>query len=186
MLKTIIVALFILFIPAHAENIANISSIVNDSVLIINEWNTDHAELKCLVVLNKTTRDKIFIIFEKMLDKNSNQFYKEIFKRNNFDWPITFMPIENRLVTIWETGSAFRMVIYQYISNKIISLIEDGSRSYPEILFDSKNNEAIIISDWNWINQKLEKDKSRIYKWNGQKYIKKEVKWEDRLKSINE
>jgi hypothetical protein len=98
--------------------------------------------------------------------------------------------VSSNLMTIWETGSAYRVVIYTYIQGKIIKSLEEGTQSYPELFYENKNSSmlSIVITDSDWrMNKSSGKSEkvpitAKIYKWFDGKFHKSNnIAWENRF-----
>lgn len=83
--------------------------------------------------------------------------------------PVYVMPPRDgvdRIVSLWTTGSAYRIVIYRLLSSGVTKLVSVGSSSAPEITFDSAGNEKV-----SWC---VSKDCYSI-QWDGQSYQRKKI-----------
>ena len=70
-----------------------------------------------------------------------------------------------RFVSLWTSGSAYRVMVHQIGARKTEKLLEEGTRSPPVVSLDEQGNERITLCD---------KDKGcRIFQWTGERYIVK-------------
>jgi hypothetical protein len=76
-------------------------------------------------------------------------------------------------VTVWVGGSAYHINVFVWEDNKPVCVLESGSKSYPEIIFDVTKSHDIffLLNDApggpddpeNWV--------TRRYRWDGEKML---------------
>jgi hypothetical protein len=162
-------------------------------MLFLSQWDTNADNPIMCNISEKKNRDglptRIFTCYKKSGGKDS-----EVFSFETLDYPVSMFQTSDmggRLFTIWTSGSSYHFYAFAYIAEKVVKVLEKGSKTFPEFLIDSAGEDLLIISDVKWIaegkssGQKRATGKSVIYKWTGNSYeITNEVGWEKRLNGI--
>jgi hypothetical protein len=93
--------------------------------------------------------------------------------------PIAIWPLGERVLTLWESGSAFLVVVYGYEHGHIKKVLEERPKGIPELTFCEDGRERIVLT-----HDDEKSAKAEVYVWSkgGGKYAKPvEVPWKTRL-----
>jgi len=95
------------------------------------------------------------------------------------------------LITLWEGGSAVKILILYYANGQIKPALDIGAKSVPEFVLSSVNSEpAILVAEWEsggGAQKTLRPVRAAIYCWKGDSYaLGRTVPWNDRLTSALE
>jgi hypothetical protein len=165
-----------------------------NKILAMNYWDTKDVTLLC-VVTSHTRKIKNTSYMERRLniyEKNENNF-SSIYEFAPGDSFLSMYPISENgnLMTIWVSGSAYRIYIFSLEDKKIKTVLEEGSKLMPEILdIDNDGSDEILITEGDYLIDNKSKEiislpqATKIYKWIDNSYkLQKTVPWRNRLKN---
>lgn len=98
-----------------------------------------------------------------------------------------FILENNKYITIWETGSALKIVIFLIKETSVLNILTVSSYSPPEIIdVDNDGEFELVFWEGKFMTsgkQIIERPKqAKIYKFNGSKYVNIETRpWESRF-----
>ena len=70
-----------------------------------------------------------------------------------------------RFVSLWTSGSAYRVMVHQVGAHKTEKLLEEGTRDPPVVSLDKQGNERMTLCD--------EGKGCRVLQWTGGRYVVK-------------
>jgi hypothetical protein len=174
--KFFIISVFICSL-AYCQN-------TDDKFLV--HWSSNEMEILCSVKEDQS-HSMILSFYKDTLEKNNILF----FYNSGGDSPISLFQDKDdsgNFITVWQSGSAYHIVVFGVINGKIEKALDTGAKCFPEFVFNKNNDYNIIISEHQWLVDRKTNDKALvpqsayIYKWNGVKYIKSDkTKWSQRL-----
>jgi hypothetical protein len=125
-------------------------------------------------------------------------FYRESVDRQNLITVMNEMgnivamfPLKDasqNLMTIWTNGSAYEVVVFSFLDEKIYLTLDVGTRSYPELFYENSQTSELSIAISNCeLNDKPDgtawiPTTESIYTWSGKRYVKSnEITWDKRF-----
>jgi hypothetical protein len=179
------------------ESTILIRTLEKNKILAMNYWDIKDVTLLC-VVTSHTRKIKNTFYMERRLniyEKNEDNI-SSIYEFAPGDSFLSMYPIseDGNLMTIWVSGSAYRIYIFSLEDKKIKTVLEEGSKLMPEILdIDNDGSDEILITEGNFLINKDSKEiislpeKTRIYKWVEKSYkLIETVSWKERVGSFRQ
>ena len=92
--------------------------------------------------------------------------------------PIAIWPLGERVLTLWESGSAMLVVVYDYADGHPTKVLEERPKGLPEIVFCADGRERIILAHGDEMSQSVD-----VFVWSrrDQYAMKTDVPWKTRL-----
>jgi len=100
---------------------------------------------------------------------------KVVSKMESLDVPVSIFRLSDqspRVVTLWTTGSAYRIRIFQINGVSIREVLDVGSRSSPQLVRLPSGEEAILVNNPD-LEQKIQAvdiSKGQLFFWDGRSY----------------
>jgi YD repeat-containing protein len=174
------------------ETTTTLSSLVaQEQVLAVTPWSVGNVDLLCIFSQNKS-EPKI----DDQLPERRMTVYQEsgkslirLFDAESGDWFFSAFPTreDGRLLVVWGGGSAYHIVVYAYFEGKVREVLHQGSRNLPEILFNAKGREFILLTsprmeEGTWKNAA---GTTTAFEWDGKSYRKMGVfPWSRRFECV--
>lgn len=112
----------------------------------------------------------------------------------NFETPDSLLNVyalgdyNARLFTTWVGGSAYSLRVWAFIDGQVKQVLEVGTRTPPELLYDDHGDESVLITDpamesgqWSAAG-----GTTVVFKWDGKKYQRiGTVPWNKRLQCLS-
>lgn len=163
-----------------------------NNVMLLAPWQNGDTTIQCFI-----TKD-----MDSLGAKRTLSFYMNSVSKNNLiysfetvDNPVGIFPLGEdsaNLLVVWTSGSAYHFEVFSFQDGKIIKVLETGSRTYPELIYEGNqpNELSIMFTNLDWIKDKngesdLKASSAALYRWVDGKYIKIEISpWQKRLFKI--
>ena len=110
-----------------------------------------------------------------------------VYREDMLEMPVAVWPLGDRFLTLWESGSAFWIVVYENKKKVVRKVLDVRYKGVPEIGYSKNGQERLIFSRYG----KREDGKdipilSDVYVWFGSGYRKVEnVPWSKRFDEID-
>ncbi len=100
---------------------------------------------------------------------------KIVSKIESLDAPVSIFRLSDqspRVVTLWTTGSAYRIRVFQISGISIREVLDVGSRSSPQLVRLPSGEEAILVNnpDLEQKVQSVDISKGQLFFWDGRSY----------------
>ena len=167
----------------------------NATTRFLATWSVDESYHKIICVV--TEADSAGYKIRKVIFyQDSVQRVKIIEVYEEISSIIAVFPVRDvspNLITIWEGGSAYEVIVFSYLKGKIRKTLDVGTRSFPELIYDNKDSEipSIMITDYDWRKNKKSGEPdlvpvfATIYSWTGSKYSRSpKVAWAKRFSVV--
>jgi hypothetical protein len=95
---------------------------------------------------------------------------------------------KGRFVTLWMGGSAYHLRVWNFVDGGIKSVLDQGAKLPPELVYDDQGKESVLITDPVIENGKwtATKGTTTVFKWSGESYSKiGTVPWAKRFQCIS-
>lgn len=162
------------------------------SLRFLVPWVNDKLTVQCVIEEVDSAGYKMNnIAFYKDSVKSSNL----LFSQRDRNYPIAIFPLKDNsgnLMTIWESGVTYRFKVFNFNQDKIESVLEGYSQSYPELFYENKTSEnlSILITTVDLVKNKKTKEKemlpvsATLYRWKNEKYMSvPNIPWAKRFSS---
>jgi hypothetical protein len=113
---------------------------------------------------------------------------KPIYFEEMAEHPVAVWPMGERILTLWGSGSAFWISVYEIRDSKVSQVLDVRSKGMPEIGFSKNGDERIVINHYEQVENKTTGSTETIpvnadvYIWRGKKYeVHSNVPWEQRF-----
>lgn len=113
---------------------------------------------------------------------------KSIYFEEMAERPVAIWPMGNQLLTLWESGSALWISVYEIKESKVSKVLDIRSKGMPEIGFSKNGSKRIVINHYeqrenNFLGTtETIPVKADVYIWTGSKYeMLSKVPWERRF-----
>lgn len=162
------------------------------SLKFLAPWVNDKVTVQCVI-------EEVDSAGYKM---NNLAFYKDsvkssylLFSQRDRNYPIAIFPLKDNsgnLMTIWESGVTYRFKVYNFNNDKVESVLEGYSQSYPELFYENKTSEnlSILITSVDLVKNRKTKEKellpvsATLYRWKNDKYTSvPNIPWTKRFSS---
>ena len=93
-----------------------------------------------------------------------------------------------RFVTLWMGGSAYHLRLWSFVDGRVKSVLDQGAKLPPELVYDDQGKESVLITDPVIENGKwtAAKGTTTVFKWNGESYGKVgTVPWARRFQCVS-
>lgn len=158
------------------------NSPTNKDILFIAQWDVGLSSPLRVVVNEKEDINTKLLIRDLVIYKKLGPDDIKIFSFKTPDVPVSIgqtKDVGGRLVTVWVSGSSYHIYVYSIFSNKIIQVLNTGSRAFPEIIYNDQGDEVIIVTG------RIHEKESEIYHWQNNKYnLGKKVPYPERFNNI--
>ena len=170
-------------VPTQRINPAYESNIMMSCI-----WDVGDTLMKCEIIEKEdSSGDKVRELLVKL--KAKNIFVKKIIYESH-DYPIGMFPYGDShglLFTIWTSGSAYQIRIYRFINQEISCVFDNGSKIFPELVYDSEMLPCLIYTKSLSFNKDnyMRPDSCIIKRWYKGKYYSVGVfPWKERMQAI--
>ncbi|MBI5695095.1 MAG: hypothetical protein HZC51_05040 [Nitrospirae bacterium] len=198
----LIIAVVVLDMGLIKDSSADITSVTSlmstKDILAINKWDFSDADGKihdtvCVVTRSDDVLSTGKISFYNRTDDNT---LEKVYEYDPECYYYSMFALSNagNLVTVWETGSAVHLTIFSMIHGKIVAVMDESMKGFPEIAdIDNDGEFEIITTLDNFLTDyKTNKvvqlpEEADIYKWDGEKYfLLNIVPWKQRFKLLTD
>ncbi|HEX2869326.1 MAG TPA: hypothetical protein VHO03_19945 [Ignavibacteriales bacterium] len=133
---------------------------------------------------------------------NNIAFYRDsikspymLFSQHTQNYPIAIFPLKDNsgnLMTIWESGVTYNFRVFNFNGDKVQSVLEGYSQTYPELFYENKTSEnlSILITNVDLVKNRRTKEKemmpvsATLYRWKNDKYMRvPNIPWARRFSS---
>jgi hypothetical protein len=114
----------------------------------------------------------------------------KIYEMHTADWFFSAHPLreDGRFLVIWGTGSAYRIRVYEFLDTSVQEVLDKASRDLPELSFDGKGRESILLTDPAMVNGSWDSSTgtTSVFKWSGKNYdMIGNVPWAKRFQCLS-
>ncbi len=75
-------------------------------------------------------------------------------------------------VTIWAGGTCYRVRIYRVEGNRIVKVMEESTKEYPQFVYDKDGEKLIVLGNpYNHIKPGMRTVAGQFWKYRGGKYV---------------
>lgn len=113
---------------------------------------------------------------------------KPIYFEEMAERPVAIWPMGDRLLTLWESGSALWISVYDIRDFKVSKVLDIRPKGIPEIGFSKNGSERIVVNHYERVENNSSGTteaipvKADVYIWQGNKYeMHSNVPWEQRF-----
>jgi hypothetical protein len=195
----IVLCVSVTILPSHravAQDPAETTStrpLKGKDVLSKAHWRVTGKEGHLLCEVSQMTVAKTDVSTGRTLTiyRQDNGRLAKIFALETPDAILNLYPLgdyNGRLFTTWIGGSAYHVRVFAFADGQVKEVLEEGSKVPPELLYDDKGQESVLISApviengrWTSVN-----GTTTVFKWNGRGYDKLgTVPWLERLHCLS-
>jgi hypothetical protein len=168
-----------------AESTTLSAVLESHKLLSLTRWSVKGARLLCVVSSPKGEKDERLSMY-----REENEQLTELLSRDG-DLILSMYPLgsyDNRFLVAWSGGSAYYFTIYAFEKGQVHEVLNESSRSMPEILQDESGKESVFFTEerfesGRWTPRNGTTD---VFKWNGKAYDKLgRVPWAKRLQCVS-
>lgn len=172
------------------------SSVVQQqNIISMTFWNVKESnKFLCVLKVENEVDSEKNLTRELMIYKEKGQELIQLFNYQTPDSPISVYSLGEygaRLFTAWTGGSSYHFIVFAYVDNKIIKVLDVSSKLMPEFAWDNNGNEIILITHLSWRadsktgSQIQVPVSTEIYKWSAGRYeMIKKVPWQNRFETL--
>ncbi|MGE5430173.1 MAG: hypothetical protein ACM3QX_03815 [Syntrophomonadaceae bacterium] len=162
------------------------------SLRFLVPWVNDKSTIQCVVEEVDSAGYKLNNL---ALYKDSIKSSYLLLSQRERNYPIAIFPLKDNsgnLMTIWESGVSYRFKVYNFSNDKVESVLEGYSQSYPELFYENKTSEnlSILITSVDLVKNRKTKEKellpvsATLYRWKNDKYMSvPNIPWAKRFSS---
>lgn len=118
-----------------------------------------------------------------------------LFSQHTHNYPIAIFPLKDNsgnLMSIWESGVTYSFRVFNFNGDKVVSVLEGSSGSYPELFYENKTSEnlSILITNVDLVKNRKTKERemmpvsATLYRWKNDNYMSvPNIPWAKRFSS---
>ncbi|MEI7812505.1 MAG: hypothetical protein WCJ01_08775 [Ignavibacteria bacterium] len=179
-------------IDQSAEKNARANSL-GENVKFLTQWGNGSSVIQCVIEETDSSGYK----------KQNIAFYRDIISKENLlfsqremNYPRAVMPLKDNagnLLTIWESGNAYRVKVYCFINDKVTLALDESTAFYPELFYEKKDSEdlSLLITTVDLVKNKKTRTRdvqpvsATLYRWKDNKYqIISDIPWIKRFQTV--
>ncbi|PYT62222.1 MAG: hypothetical protein DMG35_08050 [Acidobacteria bacterium] len=195
--KYLVWVLFILMLgiglraAQHNDGATLLSLIGRDHVLGLIPWSASGTDLICAFTkpAHRSLHRDSDQVTNMSVYRQSGTKLAKVFEIREGDSFLSAHPLQEdgRFLVTWVTGSAYHFQIFAYADGAVRKVLDTGSRSTPEVLFDDNGSELVLFDDMEMVRGEWRSSagNTRVFKWNGREYERiGTVPWARRLQCL--
>jgi len=170
-----------------------LSLLHDEDFLALTPWSTSDVDLLCVFSQDaKATKDDRESLPTRRMSvyRKGGGTLTKIYEAKTADWFLSAYPTreDGRLLVIWGGGSAYHIRVYAYLNGGVREVLDKGSRDMPEVLFDDKGRESVLLTSPEMVNGNWENSggTTSVFKWNGTSFDETgTVPWARRFQCVS-